>query len=93
MVAAAPVAATASPQDVETVRRECGNQLRLPAKVCDCMAERAAKMNDNQQAFVAGIVTKDTARSGGLREKMTVAELTQAGMFMSNAPAQCARGQ
>ena len=90
-LSAAP--AIAAPADVETIRRECGTQLRMPASVCDCMAARAAKMNDSQQAFVAAIVTQDLARSKSVQDGMTVQQLTQAGMFMSTAPAQCARAQ
>jgi hypothetical protein len=87
------VPAVANPEDVETVRRECSRQLKLPPKICDCMAVRISRMNSNQQAFVAGTVTKDQARSAAARQGMTIAELTQAGMFMTNAPAQCARQQ
>lgn len=50
-------------------------------------------MNDGQQAFVAAAVAKDKATQQSLTQGMTVQELTEAGMFMANAPAQCARGQ
>jgi hypothetical protein len=87
------MAAVAAPADVETIRRECGTQLRMPASICNCMAQRAAKLNDGQQAFIAATVTKDTARSQTAQQGLTVRQLTQAGMFMATAPAQCARAQ
>jgi hypothetical protein len=40
---------------------------------------------------VAAVVVKDKKSQVQLKQGMTVQELTQAGMFMTNAPSQCAR--
>jgi hypothetical protein len=77
---------------LETLRSECAAQLKLPPAACNCIVDRAAALNDNQQAFVAASVTKDEATAATLRGQMTIEELTQAGMFMTTSPQACARG-
>jgi hypothetical protein len=83
--------AAAAPRHLDTIERECGRRLHLPGPGCTCLRERAAKLKDGQQAFVAAVVVKDKAAQARLRQGMTVQELTEAGMFMTNAPGQCAR--
>jgi hypothetical protein len=85
-------AATASPADLATIERECGKRLKLPPGGCTCLRGRAAKLKDGQQAFVAAVVTRDKAAQARIRQTLTVQELTEAGMFMTQAPSQCARG-
>jgi hypothetical protein len=87
--AAAPAAA--APEHLQTIERECGVQLKMPSGTCACMAERAGRLKDGQQAFVAAVVTKDAVGQARARSTLTVQELTEAGMFMTNAPGQCAR--
>jgi hypothetical protein len=82
-------AALAAPEDLNTIERECGKQLRMAAQSCRCMRDRAAKLKDGQQAFVAAVVVKDKSAQATARQKLTVEELTEAGMFMTNVPSQC----
>jgi hypothetical protein len=84
--------AFASPNDLATIERECGAKLKLPPGGCACLAESAGKLTDPQQAFIAAVVTKDKASQTSIMQTMTVAELTEAGMFMTTAPAKCAGG-
>jgi hypothetical protein len=83
--------ASAAPQHLDTIERECGRQLRMPQQTCKCMRNDAAKLKDGQQAFVAAVVLKDKPAQAKIRQGLTVQELTEAGMFMTNAPARCNR--
>jgi hypothetical protein len=89
----APGLAFAAPEHLATIEAECGTQLKLSAAGCACLRDKAAALNDGQQAFIASVVSKDKATQKDLTQGMTVQELTQAGMFMTNAPAQCAGAQ
>ena len=88
----AVIPAGAAPADLDTIERECGKRLRLPPGGCKCLRNRAAKLKDRQQAFVAAVVSKNKAAQARIRQTLTVQELTEAGTFMTQAPAQCARG-
>jgi hypothetical protein len=91
--AAAPGLALAAPEHLATIETECGTQLKMPPAACTCLKDKAAALNDGQQAFIAAVVSKDKPTQQDLTQGMTVQELTQAGMFMTNAPAQCAGAQ
>ena len=86
----APVA-FASAEHLDTIERECGRQLHMQAQSCRCMRERASKLKDGQQAFVAAVVLKDKAAQIKARQTLTTQELTEAGMFMTSVPSQCSR--
>ena len=88
-----PGLALASSADLATIESECGPQLKLPPAGCACIKGKAAALSDSQQAFVAAIVTKDKAKQTAVMQNMTVGEMTEAGMFMSTAPAQCGKAQ
>jgi len=90
MLASGPVFAT--PDDLATIECECGAKLKLPPGGCACLAENAGKLTDQQHAFIAAVVTKDKTTQNSIMQTMTVAELTEAGMFMTTAPAKCAGG-
>jgi hypothetical protein len=81
--------AAPAPQHLDSIERECGRQLRMPPPSCRCLRDRAAKLKDGQQAFVAAVVIKDKAAQAKIRQNLTVQELTEAGMFMTSAPSQC----
>ena len=87
-----PGSAFASPEDLATIEAQCGKQLKLSPSGCACLRGRASKLKDSQQAFVAAVVTKNKPVQKDIMQNMTVAELTEAGMFMTTAPAQCAGG-
>jgi hypothetical protein len=90
-VALAPGSALASTDHLATIERECGVQLKLPPGACSCLRDHAGKLTDGQQAFLAAVVSKDKTGQKDIMQTLTVAELTEAGMFMTNAPAQCAK--
>lgn len=83
----------AASDHLATIERECGVQLGMSPAQCACLKGKASALNEGQQAFIAAVVSKDKATQQDLTQGMTVQELTEAGMFMTNAPAQCARGQ
>ena len=85
--------ASAAPEHLATIEAECAAQLKMPPAGCACIKGKAAALSDGQQAFVAAVVTKDKATQGNLTQDMTVRELTEAGRFMSTAPAECSRAQ
>jgi hypothetical protein len=87
-----PSLAFASADDLATIEAQCGAQLKLPPGGCACLRGRASELKDSQQAFVAAVVTKNKPAQKDIMRTMTVAELTEAGMFMTIAPAQCAGG-
>lgn len=84
--------AAAAPADLATIERECGKRLSMPPGGCKCLRDRAARLKDGQQQFVSAVVTKDKAAQARLRQSLSPQELTQAGLFVTQAPAQCARG-
>jgi hypothetical protein len=92
MLAGLAVPAFADSGHLETLRTECASQLNLPSAACDCIAEKAGTLSDNQQAFLAATVTKDVATAATLRMQMSIDELTQAGMFMADSAHRCTQG-
>jgi hypothetical protein len=84
--------AVADSGHLETLRTECASQLNLPSAACDCLAEKAGTLSEDQQAFLAATVTKDVATAATLRMQMSIDELTQAGMFMADSAHQCTQG-
>lgn len=93
LVTALALPASASPADLATIERECGAQLNLPPGGCACIGKRAASFTDGQQAFIAAALAKDRVAQSEIVQTLTVAQLTEAGMFMTKAPAQCAQGE
>ena len=87
-----PSPAFASADDLATIETQCGEQLKLSKSDCACIKGKAAALTDNQQAFVASVVTKNKSAQKDIMQNMTVAEMTEAGTFMTTAPAQCAKG-
>lgn len=89
-VAPAP-AVWAAQEHLDTLKNECGVQLSMSSSACACIADKAgAELSDVQQAFVAAQVTRNKPEAGRLQQQMTVAEMMQAGTFMTNAPGACA---
>jgi hypothetical protein len=76
--------------DIETIRTQCAAKLTMPPGGCDCIADKAGALNDPQQAFLAATLEDNDAEAARLRADLTVAELTEAGMFFAQAPAACA---
>jgi len=86
--ASAPSAIAGTAQILE---QECHKQLKMGDAACACIGERAEdQLNEQQQALVVALVTKDQATSGAARNTMSVEEMTEAGKFMQEAPTACA---
>jgi hypothetical protein len=85
---ALPAAATTA--DLDIIERECGTQLKMPPGGCKCLRDRAAKLNDKQQQFLAVVVMRNSAEQAKLQKSLTQQEMIGAGMFLTEAPAQCA---
>ena len=92
ILAASAMPAFADADDLETLRTECAAQLNLPSAVCDCIADKAGELSESQQAFLAATVSQDFAAAGEVRTQMSIAEVTEAGMFMAGSPQGCAKG-
>jgi len=76
----------------ETIERECLAQLNMPPGACACLGRTAGEeLSQDEQAFVVAMILKDDAASAELRARMPLDQLTRAAMFMTSAPARCAR--
>jgi hypothetical protein len=85
--------ATAASADLDAIERECHKQFKMPPGGCQCMRERAAKMEDDQQKFVLAILLKDEAAQARLRDKLEPKKLVDASLFFTRVPSQCIRGR
>lgn len=76
--------------DRATVLKSCDAQLKLAQEICGCIADKAAsEFNEKQYAFFLAVITQDKAAQAQLQGGMTVNELTQVGMRMSQMPGEC----
>jgi hypothetical protein len=91
-IIAASTPSFAGSGDIETIRAQCKQKLTMPPGGCDCIAEKAGALGDAQQAFLAATLEDNEAEAARLRGNLTIAELTEAGMFFAQAPAACAQG-
>jgi hypothetical protein len=94
LAAAAVLAAgIAKAGTAETLTQECLTQLNMSPGVCACIGNSAeAELNEDEQAMVVAMIVDDEAASADLRSRMPLDQLTRAAMFMTSAPAKCARG-
>ena len=61
---------------LETLEKECHKQLNLGPSGCACIAARAEELlNENQQALVAAMVTKDQVASDDRRANFMMSAL------------------
>ena len=82
---------TASADTRDRIIEECHAQLQLGDSGCTCIADKAdAELSADQQEFLIAQVTDDPAATQAATAKLTVAEMTQVGLFMQQAPAACA---
>ena len=90
LVAATPAMATGP---AEILQAECGVQLGLPEEACECIGETAVEnLNETQLEMVGAMVKGDDAKATQLRLNMPLNEITEAAMFMTTAPQNCAGG-
>jgi hypothetical protein len=89
----APNAGFASESDLATIEDQCGKRLKLPPGGCTCLRDKASELTEGQQAFIAAVVSKDKTTQVSLMQTLTVKELTDAGIFMTKTPSECAKGE
>lgn len=64
----------------------------LGQAVCECASRKAKEqLTEDSFAFLVATLQKDEDKTTALRQKLSVPELTGAGMFMVSGPAQCAK--
>jgi hypothetical protein len=70
----------------------CETTTNMSASICSCVAKKAGdELSEDARAFLVASMDKQDDRAAELRGKLTLEELTRAGMFFANAPASCAR--
>lgn len=71
----------------------CNATTNMPDSVCRCVGDKAGTtLNAQSREFLtATLEQKDEATLAELRGKMKLEDLMKAGMFMTTAPAQCAK--
>jgi hypothetical protein len=86
LVAASPAAA----DDYDTLRSECGKQLRLSPSGCECIVNSArAQLSDQERELVVAHVTRDP-NAMAKQQGMTRDSAMRVMNFMVNAPQTCA---
>ena len=85
--------ALATEADRTAIGEGCVAKLNWSEQACQCLADRAAEMEDVQQAFLAATLKQDNAATADLRSKMTIPQLTQASLFLVNVAPSCQGGQ
>jgi len=83
----------ATEADQTAIGQGCLAKLNWSEPACQCLAEKAAEMEDVQQAFLAATLSQDNAAIADLRSKMTIPQLTQASLFLMKAAPSCQGGQ
>lgn len=70
----------------------CKSELNASDEICACIGEAAARdLSRDQIDFLLASVQEDQAAIVRLRQELGIAGATEAGMFLINAPADCAR--
>lgn len=69
----------------------CLETSNLSREMCVCMAASAAEeLNENELGFLIASMNQDADRATEIRMNMSMAEVTNAAMFMGNATRDCA---
>ena len=92
-LAFAGTSAVATEADQAAIGQGCLAKLNWSEPACQCLAEKAAEMEDVQQAFLAATLNQDSAAIADLRSKMTIPQITQASLFLVNAGPGCQGAQ
>jgi hypothetical protein len=70
----------------------CQSTTNMTAPTCDCVAKKAAEdLSADARAFLVASMEKNDRRAAELRGKLSLEEMTRAGMLFATAPAACAR--
>jgi len=71
--------------------QQCDKQLNVGTEMCECIADKADEdLTPEGRKFVLASLQDDKAGADAIRPTLGFEELVKAGMFMVNAPAQCA---
>lgn len=69
----------------------CQTTTNMSATVCECVGKKANdELSANARAFLVASMDKKEDEMASLRSKLTLEEMTKAGMFFVTAPAACA---
>ncbi len=69
----------------------CMASTNIDRSMCECVANRAEEdLSGDALEFVIASLNEDEDRAEELRGELDMTELAQAGLFMTQAPAQCA---
>ena len=85
----APVTASASPEDLATIEKNCPTRFKMTAGECKCVRDNAAKLTDGQQTYVAAVVTKNKAAKKKAAKAMPPAELAQVEKMLKGGAGAC----
>jgi len=70
----------------------CLSSSNMNQSLCECTAQKAKQeLSPKGFDFLVATLRRDDQATAKLRTEMTVQEMTQAGMFMTRGPAQCAQ--
>lgn len=77
---------------VEEFAAACMKSSNMDKTLCQCIAQKAQeKLSPNGMAFVIASLQGDEEKTAALRSRMEMQETVVAGMFMTQAPAECAK--
>ncbi len=69
----------------------CVEQTNMGEAVCTCVARKASEeLSEEEHAFLLASVREDDEETERLRGELSVQEAMRAGMFLVNAPRECA---
>jgi hypothetical protein len=88
LVASATLAVAGTAEQASIVAG-CMQSTNWPAGACQCMADKAGALTDVQQGFLAATLNEDAAAATQLRLQMSMAEMTEAALFVANTGPSC----
>ena len=94
LVMAFGLSATAWAGAVEqgAIKDGCLKSTNWPESACQCMADKAGALDDTQQAFLAATLNGDADQVTAIRATMSVQQMTEAAMFVTNTGPSCFGG-
>lgn len=91
-VFAAPQVAVAGSAELVGIKDGCLMSTNWSESACQCLADKAGDLEDIEQAFLAATLNQKSTEVIEIRLKMTVPQLTNAGMFLPNTAPACQGG-
>ena len=69
----------------------CLSSSNLDRPICECTAKKAKHaLSSKGFEFLIAVLNKNDPKTAELRPEMEIAEIAEAGMFMTRGPAECA---